>query len=318
MLYWVLKDTRWADLVGAVRHVDLPLFLLSTLLVTLTFPARAMRTRWLLRAATGRRPPYLPVWRATAIGFMANNLLPLRAGELARGVALGRLLKERISTALSTIAVERVFDGIVIMLLLAVAVASPEFPVSAAQGERLGRLAAVTATIFASALGILALVAHYPDRILRPVHAAVRRTFSEHNAARVLRIIDGLADGVGVLRRGGDFAWVLGWTLALWGLNAASYVAAFEAFHLGVPASTSLVLQGVLAIGVSVPSTPGFVGVFEGACKLTLGFYGVAASTAAAFALAVHLAWFIPITALGLLSLARTGLTMHDIRRRAE
>ncbi len=315
ILYWVLRGTSFPAILAAVRHASLTYFLLSTLFVTLTFPARAFRSRWLLRAATGERPPYVPVWRATAVGFMANNVLPLRAGEVARGYMMARLLRLPLSLTLSTIGVERVFDGIVMMLLLAIGVGSPEFPgAGTAQGARLASIAGATAALFVVALVVLVFVAHWPQRFLAPVHALARRTLSERAAARALAIIDGLVGGLSVLRRGSDFAWVLAWTLGVWGLNCISYVLAFRAFHLDIPASASLVLQGVVVIGVAVPSTPGWFGVFEGACVLTLGFYAVGRSLATAFALAVHLAWFIPITILGVWALARAGVTMHDIR----
>jgi len=318
-LYWALRGTDPSAIARAVRGVNPLLLLLSATFVTLTFPARAERQRWLLGAATSARPPWLPVWRATAIGFMANNVLPLRAGEVARGYATGRLVGMPVSTALSAIGVERVFDGIVLMLFLAIGIAAPGFPTGVRIGHAgLGSLAAASAGVFLAALVVLALVAHWPQRFLAPFRAAAHRLLRPPAAGWVIRVADGLVSGLSVLRRAPDFAWVLVWSLVVWLLNAASYVVAFHAFHLAVPVSTALVLQGILALGVSVPSSPGFVGVYEYFCRLTLGAYGVAGSAAAAFAIAVHAAWFVPITALGFWALARAGLSMHDIRASEE
>jgi uncharacterized protein (TIRG00374 family) len=285
----------------------------------MAFPARAMRSRWLIGASVGAHPPWRPVWLATAIGFMANNLLPLRAGEFARAFATGRLVGMPASTAFSTIAVERVFDGVVILLMLAAGIAAPGFPGVTVKDTPLGTVAAVFAAGFLAALALLAVLARRPPRLLELLHRVLRGLLPERTARKAIALLDNLVGGLSALRRGRDFTRVLAWSLVVWLVNAGSYFLAFRAFGLdAVPASGALVLQGIVALGVAVPSTPGFVGVFEAGCVLTLGVYGIAGSAAAAFAIAVHLAWFIPITALGLWALARAGLSFHEIRARPE
>lgn len=316
LLAWTLRDTDAAHILDAVRNANPLLLLLSTVVVTLTFPARAMRARWLIAASIDRHPPYRPVWLATAIGFMANNLLPLRAGEIARGFATARLVGMPVSTAFSTIAVERVFDGIVIMTMLAIGIAAPGFPDHfRLGGATLGSLAASMAALFVGALVVLGVLAHRPHRLLGLIHRLTRKVFPARAAATAIRLLDNLVTGLSVLRRPRDFIWVVIWSLVVWGLNAMSFVLAFQAFQLEVPVSAALVLQGVIALGVAVPSSPGFVGVLEYMCRITLGFYGIGVSAVAAFAISIHLAWFIPITALGLWALARAGLSFRDIRQ---
>jgi hypothetical protein len=95
-------------------------------LATLTFPARASRWRIIL-AARSPGVRWKPVWHATAIGFMANNLLPARTGELARGYAASRLVGLPFAASIGSIAVERVFDGLIVVLLMAVAISSADF-----------------------------------------------------------------------------------------------------------------------------------------------------------------------------------------------
>lgn len=296
-----------------MRAADPLLFLLSALAVTLTFPARAMRARWLLTAAVGHHPPFRPVWLATAIGFMANNLLPLRAGEVARAYATGRLVRLPVSTALSTLAVERVFDGIVILLMLAVGIAASDFGDSA-QVQAITSFATFVAIVFVAGLVVLAVLAHRPPRLIGLAHGLINR-LPPRLADKATALFDNLVGGLSVLRRPRDFTWVLAWSLVVWGLNAGSYLIAFRAFGLdALPPSAALVLQGIVALGVAVPSTPGFVGVFEAACKATLLLYGITESVAVGFALALHLGWFIPITTLGLIALAQAGLSFRDIR----
>src|SRR5439155_1563100 len=97
-------------------------------LATLTFPLRTVRWQLILRDIGGKRFPLLPLWHATAIGFMANNLLPVRAGEFARAYAAQQQLPVRFSTALASVGVERVLDGLLLVGLMMLAIASPAFP----------------------------------------------------------------------------------------------------------------------------------------------------------------------------------------------
>ena len=83
LLAWVLQDVNLREVVSYARGADPGLLLLSVLLATATFPLRTIRWRLILRDPQGRGFAWMPLWHATAIGFMANNLLPARAGESA-------------------------------------------------------------------------------------------------------------------------------------------------------------------------------------------------------------------------------------------
>jgi len=132
-------------------------------------------------------------------------------------------------------------------------------------------------------------------------------------AARVTHWAEGIVAGLEVLKSPVRFAGVVVWSLALWLTNAAAFAVCFRAFGINVPASAALLLQGIIGFGVAVPSTPGYIGVFETATLLTLGVYGVDASLAASYALTYHLTTFLPITVLGLWSLSRLHLGLRDL-----
>ncbi len=299
-----------------IRNADPLLFLASVIIVTLTFPARAVRWRILLEAGTGTKMRFRPVWLATAIGFMANNVLPARAGEVARAYAASTLVGLPVSTSLSTIAVERIFDGITVVLLLVLGLASPEFPAGVTlAGQRLTSVAAVTGGVFLALLVALAIIAHYPLRatalVDRVTHAVLPARIADWSA----KVARNLFNGLSVLRSPHEFARVLTWSFVVWGLNAISYGLAFHAFHLGdLPVTSTLVLQGIVVLGVAIPSSPGYAGIFEAACIAALGIYNVPKDLALGFALSLHMAWFIPITVLGVWALVRAGLSMGDLR----
>src|SRR5437764_1389288 len=99
LLAWTLHDIDPHELGGHLRRADPLLLLAAVALATLTFPLRTLRWQLILRDAGGKRFPRLPLWHATAIGFMANNLLPVRAGEFARAYAAQQQLPVRFRTA---------------------------------------------------------------------------------------------------------------------------------------------------------------------------------------------------------------------------
>ena len=114
---------RAAELTAAGRPPRL-----AVVIATLTFPLRLIRWRLLLRDEQGRRYPATPLWHAITLGFTANNVLPLRAGELVRSYTATRLAPARFSTVFSSIAVERIFDALTVVALLTLALLSPDLP----------------------------------------------------------------------------------------------------------------------------------------------------------------------------------------------
>jgi hypothetical protein len=124
LLALILRQVNLADVRTHLAEArPLPL-VLTVVLATLTFPIRAIRWRSLLRRTDGTAFPLAPLWHATAMGFMANNVLPLRAGELVRPFVVARIAGVRFTTALASIAVERIFDALTIVLLLTLALAT--------------------------------------------------------------------------------------------------------------------------------------------------------------------------------------------------
>jgi uncharacterized protein (TIRG00374 family) len=310
-----LRGISFAEVVAQSRGADPLLFTASIMVVTLTFPVRAVRWRILLAASTGRTPPFRPVWLATAIGFMANNLLPARAGEVARAFAATKLVGPPLPTTLSTIAVERIFDGLVVVALLSAGIAAPSFPAEVTLGGRsLARIATLMGALFLTALLLLGLAARRPEATMRLGERVVGAILPARPAGFLVRIGAHLLSGLSVLRSPGAFALVTAWSCAVWLLNAASYALAFAAFHLDtLPLSAAVVLQGIVVLGVAIPSSPGYIGVFQLACVVALGIYGIEHAQAAGFAIALHLAWFVPITVLGLWALMRAGLRLGEL-----
>src|SRR5476651_2602238 len=106
LLWWTMKDTRVHAVWDVLSKSSLPLWIACMLFATAIFPLRARRWQALLAPAYGRLP-FKPLWEATAIGMMATNILPLRAGEFARAFALSRAEPQvKFSAAFASVAVD--------------------------------------------------------------------------------------------------------------------------------------------------------------------------------------------------------------------
>lgn len=293
-------------------------FLLAVLLATAAFPLRTIRWRYLLRR-DGAVLPMMPLWHATAIGFMANNLLPARAGEVARAYAARHLTGVRFTAALGSLAVERVFDGLVLLGLLAVGMGwgglAGETSVG---GVSLTRLATLAAMIFVPMLVGAFWLVHRPQYVLGLAHRITERVLPRSWAGRLLDILEGLLTGLDALKSPRRFLLVTLWSVVVWAVTAASFWLGFVALRVDVPPSAALLLLGLVAFGVAIPSSPGFFGPFEAVTRATLGLYGVEAVRAVSFAVTYHIGVFLPITVLGLWSLSRAHLHLADVRTAGE
>ena len=259
--------------------------------------------------------PWLPMWRAVAVGFMANNILPARAGEVARAWILSRGAPVRMSSALASIVMERVFDTFAIIGLMSFALVSDTLPADVLVGGMpVRRLAATVGAVFAALLLVMLLVAWRPGPWLAALDGIGRRLLPERFAAKLADVGRGLVDGLSVLRAPGRLPGVAAWSLVLWLVNAAAFWLGFRALHLDLPFEAALLMQGLIAFGIAIPSSPGFFGVFEAVAIVALGFYGVDKDHAVSYAIVYHITTFIPITLLGLQALAQSQARLSDLR----
>ena len=312
LLVWALRGVHLAEVLQHLRNARAGPLLVAVVLATLTYPIRLVRWRLLLRDAAGGPLPAGPLWHAVAIGFMANNILPFRAGELVRLLAASRLASARFSAVLSSVAVERIFDGLAVVALLSVSLLGSNLP----PGVAVGGVSVRHAAQAAGALGVAALVAAVIV-VAFPLAAerVVRRLLPPGRLAdRLVGLIEGVRHGLVVLRSPALLAGTIVWSLVLWLVNGLAFYVAFKAFGIGVNYLGALLMQGILVFGISVQLTPGFVGQFEAAIVAALALFGVPNDLASSYAIAFHATTFLPIILLGAWSLARTPVALSDLR----
>jgi glycosyltransferase 2 family protein len=272
---------------------------------------RAIRWEILLRPLT-ERSTARDLFPIVVVGFMANNVLPLRAGEIVRSVLIGRKYNLRKTSALATIAVERIFDGLVMLGFLALSM------IVVSLTAELRHLAIIALLVFVGllvALFLLTFAGTFVDRMLQLVLGPLPSAISD----RVQQMLQSFLGGLGVLRTRGDLARVVGTSILAWLFEASMYFVLAYAFGGAVRevmgAAATLLTTGVANLSTLIPGAPGYVGQFEYGVKIVLnGALGVPESQALAYAILVHAALYFPITILGIFAWFRQQLSMKDLQ----
>ena len=312
LLYLALHKVDFREVVLHVKSARPAPIIVAVTLATLTFVLRIFRWQLLLLGNDGRRLGPGPLWHAIAMGFMANNVLPLRVGEVVRTYAAARLTDTRFSSVLASIAVERLFDAVAVITLLGLGLLTATLPADAVAGFGVERIVTFAGLAAFAGLAIAGLVVAFP----LGAEAMVRRFVpAERLATRMIAMIEGVRHGLSVLRSPTRVIGVILWSFAVWGVSALSFYVMLGAFGIEVDFSGALLMQGLIMFGIALPSTPGYVGAFELPIIAVLALYDVPQSLAAAYALTYHVTTFLPITMLGAWSVFRTNLGLTAFRR---
>ena len=310
LLWWAFKDVSWAELWHHVRVSNPWLLLLAVVVGTMVFPLRAFRWRPILDPVAPNLP-YGPLWRATAIGFMANSVLPSgRAGEIVRPFMLARETQVPFSAAFASLVVDRVFDALCVLLLVIVALLDPSVP----EGISVGAFVGTTVFVVLGLTAVLYAIVFFPNQLITLFELVARRvapTFEE----RGRDMLRSFAAGLSVLRSPKRFFVVFLWAMAMWLVQPLAFWIGFEALGIHVPFTAALLVQGIIVVGVAVPSTPGFFGLFEAAAKVGLAIYGIHENLALAWGFTYHILSLIPIVVIGLYYLARSGVKLSDLKQ---
>jgi uncharacterized protein (TIRG00374 family) len=311
-LYFTLRDVAFGEVLAEVGRSHTGLLLLSVAVNYLVFPLRAVRWKALLepvRKETGFRSRYA----ATAIGFMANNVLPARVGEFARAYALSRLEPVRTTASFGSLVVERLFDAITVVASLVIALAWPTFP-SNAGGGHFASVARTLVVALAGVVLVLSIMVWKPVGSVRFFEAVAGRILPPAIRRVVVDVLEAFLAGLGAVRSPALVLRIAFWSIMVWTVNALSFWIGFQAFGIDISFVAALFLQSVIGLAVSLPSAPGFFGLWEAGARVGLvQVYGIAASPAVAFALGFHFATFVPVTVVGLWYVGRLGISWSEV-----
>ncbi|HSJ15582.1 MAG TPA: lysylphosphatidylglycerol synthase transmembrane domain-containing protein [Longimicrobiales bacterium] len=315
LLYYVFRDLDLREVVHEIASANLWLLALATFFATFVFWIRAWRWKAILEPAGGRTS-FRGRFAATTIGFMGNNLLPARIGEFMRAYALARVERLPIVSSFTSLVLERLLDGIFVVSFLFIAMLLPGFPASG--DNPFSSAARVVAVLVGGLLVLLTGFVIWPTPAVRMVERVVR--YLPKSLRRpIIDSLEAFLAGAGILRNPVLLLRAVAWTGVLWFVNALGFYCAFLAFGLDLGYTAALFFQSAIALGVSIPSAPGFFGTFETAAKLVLvDMWGADVTRAGALAIGFHISIFIPVTLIGLYEARRIGLSLREVKHSEE
>ena len=276
----------------------------SVVLSVFVFVLRAVRWIWILEPVG--RVPFVPAFRATAIGFAANTVLPARAGEVLRPAILARERGLPFAALLASIVFERVLDALAQLLFLGIALAwGPESGTTGIMAS--SRTRWVVAAIAAGAIAV-ALFAVVWRQATERVLESLFRIFPERFRGIARKISSTFLDGFASLRTPRLLLLVSAGSVGMWFVINVQIYCVMRAFDLDLPLTAAYVVTTAAVLGLAVP-TPGGVGGYHAAVQFALtDVFAVPLVTSTGVALLAHAVSFVPISLIGFALFATSPL----------
>jgi hypothetical protein len=301
LLFLAARNVRLGEILPLLRQANFFYLALAGLCAVVAVWLRAWRWRFLIPNSERMRTANL--FSATMIGFMGNNLLPLRIGDLARAYIAAKKEKVSASAMLATVVIERLLDVFAILIMLSVIFFHLPLPRWIANGF-----------LIMLALGALAWIALLSmNRLSTVIDGWISRLIPERLQGRVRDFVEAFFAGLAAMRSKKNLTIATLLSIPIWTTYALGTYATLKACAIDVPFAASWVVLAFVGIGVSLPSAPGFVGTFQFFTVAALALFSVDQQTAFGFSLLHHLAQYIPVTLFGWILLIKEQMSLGDL-----
>ena len=313
-LWLALRGLHLGDFWGAVKNANYWWILPGVAVYCVGVWARAWRWHYLLGPI--KKIPTAKMFPITTIGYMGNNIYPARAGEVLRAVILKRKEGVPVSASLATIIVERIFDGVVMLAFIFVNLSElAKLTGSSGFVGNIQEVAIYGTAAFLGALVVFLLAAMFPQVTARAGEWFIARFLPLRLREKVSGIMHKFLDGLASLRSPFNVLMVFLTSVVIWLLETAKYWFVMHAFDFEVSFFALMLMNGIVNLATTIPSAPGYIGTFDAPGIAVLTAYGVEQAMAAGYTLVLHVALWLPITALGAWFLAREGIKWSDSLR---
>ena len=291
---------------SALGSADYRLVLPALLLWLVGYIVRTLRWRTILTGASVGS--LFELFGVLMVGFATNNLLPARLGELARAYMLRRLTGLRKTFVLASIFLERVFDGLSLVVVIVVLSVMVELP---GWGREVELVAAIL--FIGVAIGVTMLL--YRHELAERIVASVTRPLPERISTFVVGAFGAFVHGLSSMRRLPVVLTTALLSVVIWTVEWSAYVLVLSAFDLGLSqveiAKACALLLVAVNLGIMLPAAPGYVGTFQFFAVAALAVWGVPREPALAVAIVAHLAQYVLVTGIGLAFFGREHISLR-------
>ena len=298
---------------GALREANYWWLLPGVGVYFLAVWARAWRWHYLLRPL--KSIPTARMFPIVAIGYMGNNIYPLRAGELLRAYVLRRTDDVPIPASLATIFIERAFDGIVMLAFVFINLPRlTSLTTDSGYAGSIRGLALLGAAGFLSAVLIFLLMAAFTEPSRRVISWFTNLFVPRRFRASVEAAGETFLDGLAALRSPRDVAMVFLTSIVIWLLETGKYWFVMHAFPFTVSFFALMLMNGIVNLATTIPSAPGYIGTFDVPGIAVLEAFNVPNEFAVGYTLVLHAALWLPITLLGAYYMTRESLSWSQVQ----
>jgi len=305
-LFLAFRGLHWAEVGEAVANANYGLLALALVILLVALYVRALR--WAVLFHPRREMRVGNLLGAMNVGYAFNNILPLRVGELARAYVIGEVENVSAARALSTIVVERTLDIITVVAFLMVTLPFIDAP-GWARGPAL-----LLGLGFLGLAVLLATLSAARERAMGLVSWAVR-FLPERFRRRTEEAADAAIEGFAVLRQPAVVAQAAAWSVASWLVSATLMFVVLRALNLDLPFTAGVFVMAAISLGMVVPSSPGYIGVFHAiAIESLVNVFDVDRNGAASYALVQHAILYLVPIVIGAVFLWHRRDTLQQVR----
>jgi uncharacterized protein (TIRG00374 family) len=312
ILYLAFHRINFRLLVASLEGANYLYIIPIVAIIFFTMALRSLRWGYLLRPI--KKIGFFNLFEGMLIGFMANNVLPVRMGEFVRAYIIGR--SERISKSASfgTVVVERLFDGFTVLGVLVVVLTFIHFP-PGNLGFKKGLLMGgyITMAIYGFAFAILIIIKTQTRWALKTA-LFFTRPFSSKLVKSGISSIKSFKEGLLSVDSPKTMVITFLYSLVIWAAFTYSIYLIGFAFELKLSISAAVTVLLAICLAMMIPSTPGYVGPYHASVAYALVLYNIPLEKALSLSLVFHATNYIPITLAGFLYLWRHHLSLKKIR----
>lgn len=305
LVYFSLRGIDFSAVMDGFRKIDYRFIYPMVLLLVVMQIIRSIR--WGILLSPLEKISQFTLFSVTSVGFMAIVSIPARLGELARPYLIARKSGIKMSSALGTIFIERVFDSLTVFAVFMTTLVLTPLPLWLVRSSMLF----LGLTLIIIILMFLLLFQRQAClRIITPALCHLPTRFSQI----INNLIHHFIDGFQIIRDIKSLLAIAVLSVLFWLCDIGSIYFMFRAFHFDLPLIATCVLLVILMIGIAIPAGPGFVGNWHFFCILGLAVYGVPKAEALSFAIIYHFLSIGTIILLGLIFLPFNRFSLTDLK----
>ena len=328
------RHIEWGVLSESLKGANYYYVIPAILVSIVAYVLRAMR--WQSLISPIKKISLINLISAISIGYMANHILPARAGEIIRPVMIGKKENIKIASGITTVVLERIFDllGLLVFtIVILILIPSPSREMqpniqnfhSTVEADTvqtdetsfidtLKKWIGVFAAAGVAAVAFLFMFILIPEKITKVLHK-IFNIFPERIRDKLEEFLVSFIAGLQILGNKKHLVWILFITIIIWVLTAFSmYILGF-AFNLDMPFTGYCLVAICIAFAIALPQAPGYIGLFHLATQKALGVFDIDMVASQSYAISLWAISIIPVTIIGILFLWKEGVSLKDLSK---